>query len=93
MVTGEKPLGREGHSAALIGTSASAPKLWIFGGKGKVHGHDQPLDDLHYLDYDAHTDSYAWHAAMAVGPPEAEAEAQAEADAESESEAEAEALP
>ena len=67
VVTGEKPLGREGHSAALIGTSATTPKLWIFGGKGKVHGHDQPLDDMHYLDYDAHTDSYAWHAAEAVG--------------------------
>ena len=74
VVTGVKPLGREGHSAALIGTSASTPKLWIFGGKGKVHGHDQPLDDLHYLDYDAHTDSYAWHAAMAVGQPEPEPE-------------------
>ena len=39
MVTGEKPLGREGHSAALIGTSATTPKLWIFGGKGKVRHH------------------------------------------------------
>jgi hypothetical protein len=32
-----------------------------------VHGHDQPLADMHYLDYDAHTDSYAWHAAEVVG--------------------------
>ena len=66
VVTGAKPLGREGHSAALIGTSATTPKLWIFGGKGKVGGHDQPLSDMHYLDYDAHTDSYAWHVAEAV---------------------------
>ena len=60
-VTGEKPEGREGHTAALIGTSTTSPKLWIFGGKGKVNNHYEPLSDLHYLAYDAHTDSYSWH--------------------------------